>query len=402
MSQKKTKALRKDGVAKKDRRLKIIWNSNAEWSTSGYAQQMAYLLPFLKEDGWNQAMIAFFGLEGGVIDHEGIKTYPKIGDIWGADAVIAHGRDFGADVTFTHQDIWVLDPNAITQFKNWIPFVPIDHDPAPLAVIQRLKAAYRIVTYSKFGQKQLEKNGLHSTYIPLVVDTDIYKPYNKTEARKDFGLPEDIFLFGMVSANKDNPPRKSFQEAMDAFKLFHDKNPKSGMYFHTNVEQQGGFNILEYAKFLGIEDSVYFPPIYDLLYKIDKATMAKVYSSFDILLAPSTNEGFGVPIVEAQSCGVPVITNNWTAMPELIIPGETGELCEVAYKRFTPLGSYIAVPNVESIYKQMEKLYKADRKTMGKKAREFVRENYDMKKIFTEKLVPFLETIQQELYQRSA
>lgn len=385
-----------------ERKLKIIWSSNAAWSTSGYGSQMAYLLPELKKEGWNQAMIAFFGLEGGVINLDGIKVYPKMGDIWGADAVIHHGNDFNADITVTNQDIWVLDPNLVKMFRKWIPYVPVDHDPVPPVIVDRLKLAYRVISYSKFGQKQLASKGIHSTYIPLMVDADIYKKYDKKAMRKDLGLPEDIFLFGMVSANKDNPPRKSFQEVMDAFKMFHDKHPNSAIYFHTNPEQPGGFNIMEYAKFLGIQNFIYTPPIYQMAYTIDKEQMAKVYSCFDVLLAPSTNEGFGVPIIEAQSCEVPVITNNFTSMPEIIIEGKTGELVEQIPgpngKRFTPLYSYVGIPSVQSIYEKMEKLFTADREAMGRAGREYVKENYDTKKVIKEYWTPFFEMVEKEIY----
>lgn len=385
----------------KRRDLRILWNSNAEWSTSGYAQQMAYILPALRDDGWIQAMIAFFGLEGGIIDHNGIKTYPKIGDIWGADACIHHGNDFEADVTITNQDIWVLDPNMIRQFRHWIPYVPVDHDPVPPVILDRLKMAYRIVAYSKFAKKQLASKGLHSTYIPCMVDTEIYKKYDKKEMRKSIGIPEDTFLFGMVSANKDNPPRKSFQEVLDAFKIFHEKHPNSAIYFHTNPESAGGFNITEYGKFLGLQNAIFTPPLYQLAYKIDREQMAKIYSCFDVLLAPSTNEGFGVPIIEAQSCEVPVITNNFTAMTEIVISGETGELVDLVEgpngKRFTPLYSYIGIPSVKSIVEKMEKLFLTDREAMGKKGREFVKENFDTKKVMNEYWIPFLEQVQEEL-----
>lgn len=383
---------------KKERKLRILWNSNAQWSVSGYGSQMAYLLPKIKDDGWIQAMIAFYGLEGGIIELNGIKTYSRIGDVWGADAIIHHGNDFKADVTITQQDIWVLDPNVIRQFRNWIPWLPVDHDPIPQPIVDRLKTAYRILAYSKFAHKQLADKGIHSTYMPLMVDTNIFKPLkDRLEIKKALGVPENYFLFGMVAANKDNPPRKSFQQAMDAFKLFHDKHPESAMYFHVNTQQPGGFPIDDYARFIGLSQFTYKPPVYDMLFKIGKPEMAKVYNTFDVLLAPSTNEGFGVPIIEAQACGVPVVTNNFTSMPELIIPGETGELCKVAYKHFSPLLSYTGIPDHYSIYEAMEKLFAADREKMKLKARLNVAQ-YDVDFVIKNHWLPFLELVQSEIY----
>jgi glycosyltransferase involved in cell wall biosynthesis len=46
--------------------------------------------------------------------------------------------------------------------------------------------------------------------------------------------------------------------------------------------------------------------------------MAQIYSSMDLLLATSRGEGFGLPVLEAQACGVPVIVSNWSAQPELV------------------------------------------------------------------------------------
>jgi len=53
-----------------------------------------------------------------------------------------------------------------------------------------------------------------------------------------------------------------------------------------------------------------------------------LYNSADILISPSIREGFGLAIVEAMACGLPVVASNCSAIPELIIDGKGGFLCE--------------------------------------------------------------------------
>ena len=383
---------------KNKRKLRLIFNSNAQWSKSGYGQQMAELLPYIVKEGFPVAVVGFYGLEGGMIELDGVKCYPKIRDMWGADAILNHQRDFKADIAFTLQDLWVMHPKPLNELKHWIPICPIDHEEVPPAILNRLKMAYRIVTYSKFGYNELKSKGLHSTYIPHTVNTKLLIPSNKTEAKKKIGIPPDFFIFGMVAANKDNPSRKSFQQCMDAFALFHKKHPKSGMYFHTILNMEGGFNIKEYAVKLGIHNFVFHLPEYDQMFKVKRDNMLDIYNAMDVLLNPSSNEGFGVPIIEAQSCGVPVIVNNFTAMPELVEQGKTGYITEIGYKRFTALGAYVAAPDHMSIYEKMELLFKDDREKMGKYAREQMIKNYDTEHIFYSKWLPFLEKLEQEVY----
>lgn len=50
---------------------------------------------------------------------------------------------------------------------------------------------------------------------------------------------------------------------------------------------------------------------------VSDAELARLYASAEFLLMPSLYEGFGFPIIEAQSFGVPVITSNRSSMPEV-------------------------------------------------------------------------------------
>lgn len=380
------------------KQLRILWNSNSFWSTSGYANQSAEVLPRIRDLGYSLAASNFFGQAGGKMMIDGILQYPIIRHTYGSDAMVLHGKDFKADVVFSLQDVWILHPGDLQHINRWIPWLPVDHDPIPDIVTEKLQFAYRIIAMSKFGQEQLRKKGMHSTYIPHTVNTELFKPMNKMQRKKEAGLSPDTFIFGMVSANKDNPPRKSFQEVMDAFKLFLEVNPKSMLYFHTDPDFPGGFPIKQYAQFIGIADKVLFPDPYELGHNIGKEQMPLIFNTFDALLCPSVSEGFGIPIIEAQACGVPAIVNRWTAMPELVIEGETGFVCEVGSKWFSPQGSYMGRPDTQSLYEQMVKVFKADRGVMSKAARQHIVDNYDTNTVFTQKWVPFLQRLENEIY----
>jgi glycosyltransferase involved in cell wall biosynthesis len=312
--------------------------------------------------------------------------------------VVNHSQVFKPDIVITLQDIWTLNPDLIRQLNRFCPIVPVDHEPIPPAIYERLKLAYRIISYAPFGERELQRCGMHSTYIPHTVDTNLFVKSDKSEIRKKIGIPDDVFLFGMVAANKDNPPRKSFQEVLDAFKIFKSRHPKSAIYFHSIMNQPGGFPIDTYAKAIGIQDSVYFIGAYDLLNRVDTTDMPKIYSAFDCFLLPSTNEGFGVPAIEAQSCEVPTIVNDFTALRDLVIDNVTGYKTKVAYKRFTPLNSWIGIPDTNSLVEKMEKVYKTDREKMGKAGRKFVQDNFDIKVVWEKHWLPWLKRVEEEIY----
>lgn len=383
-----------------EHKLRIIVNTNAQWANSGYATMAKMLFPRMIKEGYKVAAVDFYGLEGGTFELDGVKQYPKMNSAWGDDALFHHQRDFKADIAMTNQDIWTMDYNLLKGLTRYIPLVPIDHFPAPPRVVERLKTAYRIITYSKFGHEMLQNEGLYSTYIPCPVETTIFKPLpNKEKLKEAIGIPPGRFVFGMVAANKDVPPRKSFQEVMDAFVMFKKKVPNAALYFHTVMSGLGGgFPIDEYAKFLNIEKDVFYLQPYDLMFHVDNVKLNEIYNAMDCFLSPSTNEGFGIPIIESQAAGTPVIVNRWTSMPELVKEGTTGYITEVQWKRYTPMLGYCGHPSTMSLLDCMERIYKKDRNKMGEEARRFMLENYDADLIFNRDWKPFLKKIELEIY----
>lgn len=287
-------------VEESKKKLRILINSNDPRTFSGYAQTLNEILPYIVKEGYPVGVISFFGTEGFVSEYQGATIYPKVNNPYGDDAMVVHGKDFKADIVITNQDIWTLDPNLIQQTTRFIPWVPIDHDPVPSAIVERCRQAYRIIPCSKFGKEQLRNFGLASTYIPYSVNTEIFKPMDKKALRKKFGLPEDGFIFGMVAANKDLPPRKSFQEVMDAFKMFLANHPDAYLYLNVPMGNPQGFPILEYAKVIGIAERVFHNDNYNIFFKFGKDAVAEIINCFDVSLNPSMSEGFGLQCIEVS------------------------------------------------------------------------------------------------------
>lgn len=387
---------------KKKRELRTIWNSNGLHTNSGYGVEMQLLLPRLARDGWPIGHIAFWGLDGTAVefkDYPGIKIYPKMGEPFGADAMFHHSRDYKADAVMSFQDLPPLNPQFLQQLKTWIPWVPIDKTPVPPEVLTRLRYAYKIVTFSKFGQQELEKAGFTSTLILEGTDTEIYKPMDKTKARKELGIPENIFLFGMVAANKENPPRKGFQEALEAFKLFHDKHPEAGIIFLNQQEAPGNFPIKGFAQHLGILANCYFIDPYKSIHGGGPQEIPQLMNTFDILLHPSQTEGFGLTVIEAGACGVPVVVNDCTSMPEMVVQGVTGGICKSGKPRWATDNAWVYPADVDSLYEQMEIVYnmlKTDPEKVKKDCREHIVKNYNIETT-AKKWTEVLEDLQEDL-----
>ena len=396
----------------KRRDLRILWNSNAPSANSGYSIETRDVLYRLAKDGWPIAISAFYGIQGGPTEiaypsHLNpelkgvtIKHYPQMSEAWGSDGMFFHGRDFGADVVFSMQDIWTLDPAYLSKIKAWIPYFPVDKEPLPMNVVQKLGFAYKILCFSKFGQKQLVEKGFASSLIYEGTDCEIFKPRDRAEARKKLGVPQDVFLWSMVGANKENPPRKGYQEALEAFGMFYKAHPEAALLFHVQQRHPGGFPIKEYANYLGFGPRIYFIEDYKSMFMSTSDMIATEYNACDALLHPSQTEGFGLGIIEAQASGKPVVVQGCQSQPELVIEGKTGFIAKTAYRRFTNDLSFVNVADPKSVYECMEKTYailKADQQQVERDCRAWIKDNFDIDTLVKEKWIPLLLDLQDEL-----
>lgn len=357
--------------------------------------------------------MAFWGLQGNVIEKytdwpfdkgNPIKIYHKLAEDFGGDAMYHHAKDFKADVVFSMMDVPSLNPAYLAKMAEegikWIPWLPIDRDPVPPSILGNLRFAYKILTFSKFGHDLLQDHGYTSKLILEGTDTSLYKPMDKTLARQMINVAPDLFLFGMIAANKENPPRKGFQEALEAFALFYKNHSNAALFIHTQQISPTSFPIMDYARHLGVAHRILFFDQHKAAFYANYKDVVPQLNAFDVLLHPSQTEGFGLTVIEAQSCGVPVLINDCTSMPELIVEGKTGYKCKVKHKFWSNQNAYQFVADAHDLHKKMELLYtdlQTSPKTITKACRQHVVKNYNIDTLVKQEWIPYLERLQEEV-----
>ncbi|HEX6293363.1 MAG TPA: glycosyltransferase [Herpetosiphonaceae bacterium] len=342
--------------------MRCLIASDAPWSVSGYGRQIALLAPRLAALGHDVAILTTFGLHGGSIEWQGIKIYPGGADPFGNDVIPAAAADWRADIVITLKDAFVFRPETFRGLR-WCPLVPVDHEPAPAAVIEAVRSCYRPIAYARNGERDLHDAGLDPLYAPHAYDPQLLNPQSKAEARQFLGIPDDLFLVGTVAVNRGGiPSRKAWPQNLEAFALFAQQHPDARYFVHTDVCTdgfEGGVNLHALCAQLGITDKVMFCD--QARYRnggFPDQYLHAYYNAIDVLNAVSLGEGFGVPTLESQACGTPVIVGDWAASAELCFGGWKVRR-EEALRFYSPQGSYQYIPQPAAIADRLEQAYVA-------------------------------------------
>ena len=359
--------------------MKILWYSNAPWAKTGYGNQTRLFWWRIQKLGHEVTIGANYGLSGAVLnvseEGEATRVLPLGFSQYGNDILASYAEYVKADVVITLFDSWVFD-NAVTGRFRWCPWLPVDHDPLPGRIKDALGPAWQPIAYSQFGQRKLIEAGFESAmYVPHGIDTKEFAPADRDQARKDLNFPMEYdFLAVMVAANKGTPSRKSFPEVLRAWKEFVKDHPKSLLYLHTHPgTEMGGLDLMGLLTYLDMpKEVIVFPDMFWNVLGYPDSYMARVYNAADVLLSPSQGEGFGLPIVEAQASGCPVIVSECTSMSELCFSGwSVGKDAGTLHPFYTPLGSDQFIPSVDGIRDCLEMAYeKRHYDKVRRKARE--------------------------------
>lgn len=348
----------------------ITWFSNSPYAATGYGMQTAQVLKRLIRDRYDVAMLSNYGREGanGEITVGGVKIpeYARGADLYSQDVTPLNHQHWKAlnpeqkDLMVVLYDIWIMKGSKYDDIPI-AAWCPVDHQPAPPAVMEHLKKPNIYpLAMSRFGQQMMANEGVDSFYVPHAIEK-VFEPTNKIEGmsnRKFLGLAETDFVVGMNAANKASGlvHRKAFAENLLAFSIFAKDKPEAKIYLHTDMFGSfGGWKLTALLESVGLStEQVIFADQVAYRYGIPQSTLAGLYTAMDVYLGASYGEGFGVGTIEAQACGTPVIVSNFAASPELV---EDGWLVD-GQPLYDPAQlAWFNVPSVPSIVSALENAY---------------------------------------------
>lgn len=384
--------------------MKIAWYSNSPETSTGYGTQTRQMLPRLKADGHEVAVLGNYGHVANVMSfetpHGDVPIFPSGHVHYALDVANEQAQAwFGAEpgLVISLYDTWVF-PSTLWAGMNVLSWAPIDHYPLTPGV-KKWCSAHRTVAMSRFGQKALADAGISAPYIPHGIEREMWKP-TASGVRAQMSIPDDAFLVMMNAANIKAPhvDRKAWDANLRAFAAFAREHADVYLFLNTDPARYGGFPIPSFLKFVGLPEER--TRITDVMaYRnglISSETVAELYTAADVLLACSMGEGFGLPVAEAMACGTPAIVTDFSAQPELV--GDTGWKVPFLPYWDTEQKADFAWPDVDGIVEALEEAY-AERGTA--KARErsaaaeaHIRAEYDADMVYAEKWRPLLASLQ--------
>jgi len=198
------------------------------------------------------------------------------------------------------------------------------HADALIAISHSTRADMLKILHASPDKIQVIHYGLASHFQP-VSDTRVLDAFCQ-----QYHLPHPFILY---VGNFE--PRKNLPILVRAFaRLVHNGVPHSLVLAGTRGWNDNAiFTVIEE---LGLKARILFPGY------IPQSELPILYSAADLFVYPSLYEGFGLPVLEAMACGVPVITSAVSSMPEvtgdagiLIAPGDVDALASAMLRVLT-------------------------------------------------------------------
>jgi glycosyltransferase involved in cell wall biosynthesis len=309
--------------------LKILFWGDSPTVPTGFGKVSNEVLKRLRSYGHD---ISILGINhnGDPYDHEEFpyRLYPcaqgntdmlyGLSKLW---AVVQHEKP---DLLFMLNDPWLIKdtldrkPGEYPYMKT-LAYYPVDAGPLKPEWIKILNSFDAQVCYSHFAERVVtdsnkgkRPDNLYQIYHG--VNTETYYPINQQKARAVLGIPNDVFIVGMVARNQ---PRKRFDILMKAFVDFAKDKDDARLYLHTAMHDFG-FDMPDLIRQFDIGDKLILTEGLTPARGVDEERLNLIYNTFDVNALISLGDGFGLPVAESMATGCPQLVSGHSCLQELV------------------------------------------------------------------------------------
>lgn len=217
------------------------------------------------------------------------------------------------DIISTHsgKDAWI---GSIVGKITGTPVVRTRHLSTPVKSVTSYNLSSRVVTVSRQVRDYLLSRGVKPEKLSTIytgIDTERFRPDRGIDLHETFSIPLDHTIIGIVAVLRNAKRHRDLLEAIAPLEKV------SLLIVGTGPQEK---NIKKKIEELHLGNRVIM-----LGHRED---VERLLPSLDLFVLPSNMEALGTAILEASSCGVPVVGSRVGGIPECVIDGKTGVLFE--------------------------------------------------------------------------
>jgi len=419
------------------RKPKVLWVGEASWLSSGFSTYSLEVLKRLHARGTLDLVeFACYGEHDDARRHlvpwEVFQNVPNFADpaqagqyrscklnefgMWKFEEALLKYRP---DAVVAFRDWWMdefMEHSPFRRFYHWCVMPTVDSMPQADSWVATYMNADAVFAYTDWGLQTLSEQtgGKIKGVVPTPpgADLETFRPVEDKRAVKEaIGMPSDALVVGTVMRNQI---RKLYPDLIKAFGRFMREGPqdiakRSYLYLHTSFPDLG-WDIPRLVLEQGVASRTLFtylcracgasyPSFFndarafcrscrqqtsflpDVGNGVTRDVLARAYSLMDVYVQLATNEGFGMPMVEAGACGLSVMATDYSAMSDVVRKlGGVPIKCQL-YREPGSM-AYRAQPNEDDFVAGLTRLLtnEQERLRMGRDARQGVETHYTYEK----------------------
>lgn len=283
---------------------------------------------------------------------------------------LRHSPDWAQDVVkliaAVVPDVIVVTQDASYALHLWqarvdwtrhavIVITPVDGVPINPSWITMAKNMDGFMSISEFGVNAYREQGIEAQLCRPNADPDVFFPYapeRRAEVRATIGASPDDYIWGSVCMNQG---RKQIPTMLEAFYRFARDKPHARYILNMDPVSQAGWHIPNLCTQHNWDSSRLL--FRDSLERLG-LSMTDRYNLMDVHIVLSSREGYGLPLIESQACGVATVAQDYCSGPEICGDGNGVLIPTIGYDNYgTWGGAADRYPDKAAVVEAMQRLY---------------------------------------------